>query len=102
MLTTSLGAGKAQQLLNRRGLKNLIAVSLIAADGRGETDPRALQKCVERGPIALALGSEADGLSPEIIQASVLVYRVAHQQIVESLNVAVAGSILMKQVYDCV
>ena len=78
------------------------SLGLIAADGRGETDTGALQACVEKGPVALALGSEADGLSPELIQDSALVYRVAHKRIVESLNVAVAGSILMKQVYDCV
>lgn len=33
MLATSLGAGKARQLLNRQGLKKLIAICLIAAGG---------------------------------------------------------------------
>lgn len=73
---------------------------VIAADGRGECDNPALERRVKAGPVALALGSEAEGLSPDIIQASRLVHRVPHETIVESLNVAVAGSILMKQVYD--
>ena len=77
-------------------------IAVISADGRGENDSDGFRSRVRSGPIALALGSEAEGLSPEIIQASALVYRVAHEPAVESLNVAVAGSILMKQVYDCV
>jgi len=75
-------------------------VPLIAADSRGDSDREALAALVEQGRFGLVLGAEAEGVSPELIQASALVHRVAHEPRVESLNVAIAGSILMKQVYD--
>lgn len=76
------------------------AIAIIAADARGEENPTRLKSLVTAGPIALALGSEADGLSVDLVQNSRLVCKVGHESAVESLNVAIAGSILMKQVYD--
>lgn len=76
------------------------SVAVIAADGRGEDSPEQLRSIVATAPVVVALGSEADGLSADLIQCSRLVYRIGHESGVESLNVAVAGSILMKQVYD--
>lgn len=74
-------------------------VAVVAADARGEEAPQKL-RTLTAGSLALALGSEADGLTADIVQGSRLVYRIGHEAGVESLNVAVAGSILMKQVYD--
>lgn len=50
--------------------------------------------------LALVVGSEADGLPVEIINRAETVLRIAHENRVESLNVAVAGSILMREVYE--
>jgi tRNA G18 (ribose-2'-O)-methylase SpoU len=48
----------------------------------------------------LAVGSEAEGLSAELLALADLKVRLDHLPRVESLNVAIAGSILMKQIYD--
>lgn len=90
----SVGLATALQWLAER------AIVMVSADARGEESPVKLRTLAAAGPVALALGSEADGLSPEIVQSSMMVYRIGHETGVESLNVAVAGSILMKQVYD--
>jgi len=50
--------------------------------------------------VALAIGSEACGLSPEIEKLAPVKIHIEHSPLVESLNAAVAGSILMRQVYD--
>lgn len=50
--------------------------------------------------IMLAVGSEADGLSDTILGAAEAKVKIEHADRVESLNVAVAGSILMKEIYS--
>ncbi len=52
------------------------------------------------GRLVLTIGSEAEGLSPEIEALATVRAHIAHSAKVESLNAAVAGSILMKEVYD--
>jgi RNA methyltransferase, TrmH family len=49
-------------------------------------------------PLALALGSEGQGLSPEIETAASLRVRVPAAARVESLNVAAAGAVLMFEI----
>ncbi len=49
---------------------------------------------------ALAVGSEAEGLSPRLQTMAAARVRISHSPNVESLNAAVAGSILMKGIYD--
>ena len=51
-------------------------------------------------PIILAIGSEAAGLSERVLEMSDAVVSIAHSYKAESLNAAVAGSIIMKQIYD--
>ncbi|MEE8404020.1 MAG: RNA methyltransferase [candidate division Zixibacteria bacterium] len=51
-------------------------------------------------PIILAIGSEAAGLSEKVLKLSDAVISIAHSPQAESLNVAVAGSLIMKQIYD--
>ena len=46
------------------------------------------------------IGSESIGLSPEIKELADIKLRVYHSNKVESLNAAVAGSLLMKEIYD--
>jgi RNA methyltransferase, TrmH family len=48
----------------------------------------------------LIIGSEADGLSHEMKKTAEINLRINHSNKVESLNAGVAGSIIMKQVYD--
>lgn len=69
---------------------------LATATGRGPT----MKKTDKSQTVVLAIGSEADGLSPEIQAAAKERCRIEHSNAVESLNAAVAGSILMKQIYD--
>lgn len=84
----------------REELFNLVSrhgFHLIAADSRGRATTSAMADIA--GPVVLALGSEADGLPPEIVQQAELVVRIDHRDTVESLNVAVAGAILMRELY---
>jgi len=74
-------------------------VHLVAADPRGEDLPDAIANDADGG-VALALGSEAHGLSPALLQRADARVRVRHEARVESLNAAIAGSILMKEWYD--
>lgn len=48
----------------------------------------------------LAVGSEATGLSPEIREMADIKIRIGHENRAESLNAAVAGSIIMRDLYD--
>ena len=48
----------------------------------------------------MVVGSEAEGLSEKMRSLASMVLRIGHSRRVESLNAAVAGSIVMKQVYD--
>ncbi|HPC11084.1 MAG TPA: RNA methyltransferase, partial [candidate division Zixibacteria bacterium] len=75
-------------------------ITLLAA-GRGGT--QTLSESLRPDPAAryaLAVGSEAEGLSDRMRALAACTVRVAHAPEVESLNAAVAGSILMKGIYD--
>lgn len=75
-------------------------ISLVAADLRGEDISRVrLPESRNRG-IALAVGSESDGLTTPILTSASLRVRIRHASGVESLNAAVAGSILMSRFYE--
>ncbi|MEM7233695.1 MAG: RNA methyltransferase [Planctomycetota bacterium] len=50
--------------------------------------------------VALVLGSEAHGVHPDWIEASTLRLRIEHTDAVESLNVAIAGSIVMRDIRE--
>ncbi len=70
-------------------------IPLWAADKAGE--PLARSEPTPR-PLALALGSEAHGLSPEIARGAERIVAIAMAGGVESLNVAAAGAILLDRV----
>jgi RNA methyltransferase, TrmH family len=74
--------------------------TLLAAAPRGETSSEALAGIAKRQQIWLVVGSEADGISEKLMQAAGGRIRIEHSELVESLNVAVAGSILMKEIYS--
>ena len=48
-----------------------------------------------RGAVALVLGSEGSGVRPDVRSAASRLVAIPIERTVESLNVAVAGSILM-------
>lgn len=50
--------------------------------------------------LMLAIGSEAEGLSNEVLEMSDCKISIKHEAKVESLNAAVAGSILMYQIFQ--
>ena len=50
-------------------------------------------------PVILAIGSEADGLSDDVLAMADSKLSVQHCNKVESLNAAVAGSVLMQMIY---
>lgn len=81
-------------LARREGLK------VIAAVSSGGSDTAKLGPLVENDRIVLAIGSEASGLSKNIVDAAAIKVQIKHRVNVESLNAAVAGSILMKELYD--
>jgi len=54
----------------------------------------------ERYTLILAIGSEAEGLSQEILSMADFKVNITHSSNVESLNAAVAGSILMYELFE--
>ena len=80
--------------LNRSGIK------LVAADPEGRSRRLPARGALAKTGLMLAVGSEATGLSEEILAQAAYRVRIEHCDGVESLNAAVAGSILMKEIYD--
>ena len=70
---------------------------LIAADIRGKE--MKLSKKIKDKRIILAIGYEAEGLSKELTYNADLLVRIDHTKKVDSLNAAVAGSILMSRLH---
>ena len=73
---------------------------LIATDVKSQSSSSILRRRLKGERIILAVGSEATGLSELILQKAEYSVRLQHDRRVESLNVGVAASILMKQIYD--
>ncbi|MDH3890302.1 MAG: RNA methyltransferase [candidate division Zixibacteria bacterium] len=73
--------------------------TLVAADvnGRSTAGPPVNAK---RNRVILAVGSEAVGLSEPIANTANCRWQLKHESSVESLNVAVAAALMMKQFYD--
>jgi len=77
-------------------------ISIIASDLSGEADFGFLKERVKNRKILLAIGSEATGLSKVILERADIRVRIRHLHTVESLNAAVAGSIIMKELFGIV
>lgn len=82
------------ELVRRQNFK------LVACSKSGSHDIRKLKAVLKVRRLMLAVGSEAEGLSHEIVGTSDLQWGIHHTTSVESLNAAVAGSIVMKQIFD--
>jgi TrmH family RNA methyltransferase len=76
------------------------AAHLIAADLSGRPLPRSIGRNLADRPLILALGAEATGVSDWIVKAADRVWRVRQSGGVESLNVAMAGSIIMHRLFE--
>lgn len=74
-------------------------VNIIAADIRGESWEKNLKLLKKDMNLVLAVGSEADGLTDMILQQAEFVSRIEHFKSTESLNAAVAGSIMMNDIF---
>ena len=72
---------------------------LVAADVDGKPTARAPVN-TRHNKVILAVGSEAEGLSESVVQKADYRWQLKHERSVESLNVAVAAAIMMKQFYD--
>ena len=91
-----VSTGLAEVLAERDKYQmTLVAAALEGSDRIEDVLARTASR-----PLLLAIGSEADGLSPELIQAAQEIVRIGHSENVESLNSAIAGSILMKECFD--
>ncbi len=75
-------------------------VTVMAADAAGKDIGSIRPLCRPEDRLMLAVGSEARGLSRRILDQADHRVRIAHSRNVESLNAAVAGSVIMRQVYD--
>ncbi len=73
---------------------------LIVADAKGESLAEIRRMHRPQQNICLAIGSEARGVSAVLRKSASAVVGIEHDPAVESLNAAVAGSILMKGIYD--
>jgi len=73
---------------------------LLATDIEGESFSDGLKKLDLINPIILAIGGEAEGLSDKILKLADVRLRIEHSEKVESLNAAVAGSIIMREIYQ--
>jgi RNA methyltransferase, TrmH family len=81
-------------------LKREKDMTLITADPSGEPLVEIVGRLRPGARIILGIGSEAAGLSEPIRELADYHLRIIHNNNVESLNAAVAGSILMKELFD--
>jgi TrmH family RNA methyltransferase len=79
--------------------KNNNEFKLIVADIKG-IDLNSVRANIRKyARLILALGSEAAGISENLASMADIKIRINHSRKVDSLNVAVAGSIIMKELY---
>jgi len=72
---------------------------LIAADAAGDKMENGIKKIKTKNKFIFAVGSERTGLSPGLKKLITISLRIEHLNNVESLNAAVAGSIIMHRLY---
>lgn len=81
-------------------LKTSFGTALVATDLSAREPVERLRSMTKEKGIILAVGSEATGLSEELMAQADVRVRIAHSRSVESLNAAVAGSMLMRELYQ--
>jgi len=81
------------------GWTESLGAVIVAADASATGEVKVRDLDPDR-PVVLAIGAEADGLDRSLLDRATVRCRIAHRPTVDSLNAAIAGSILMKQLYD--
>ncbi len=74
--------------------------ALVTSTPAAGGDRGQLEELSRRGQVALVIGSEGEGVSERLTERSELRLAISHSDRVESLNAAVAGSLLMRELYD--
>lgn len=92
--TISLSSGQIASLKKEKGM------TLMTADPTGEPLVKIVGRLRPDTKIILGIGSEAAGLSEPIRDLADYRLRIIHNNNVESLNAAVAGSIIMRELFD--
>ncbi len=80
-------------------IKNNFRIPLMVGDMSGVELSAGLAKLKKSRGFILAVGSEAEGVDEKLKAMSDIKLSISHCRKVESLNAAVAGSILMKDLY---
>lgn len=81
-------------------LRKSLGTALVAADLSASEPVERLRSLAEDRGVMLAVGSESTGLSEELMAQADVRVRIKHSRSVESLNAAVAGSLLMRELYQ--
>ncbi len=81
-------------------LVNISGKSLIISDLTGKNIKYLFSRKKFSKGLILAVGSEATGLSPILKKLAHFKIHINHDKKVESLNAAVAGSIIMSEIYN--
>ena len=74
--------------------------SLVTSEPAAAQDSALLSAEACSNQLALAIGSEGEGISPRLAECSSLRLAIRHSSQVESLNAGVAGSLLMREIYE--
>ncbi len=74
--------------------------SLVTSDPAATEDTALLGAEASSRQLALAIGSEGEGVSAGLLECSSLRLAIRHSSRVESLNAGVAGSLLMREIYE--
>ena len=89
-----------QELKHLKMSSNIKVVATVAPhDIRGKNNEILELDLIEKSHLILAVGSEAEGLSEEILSMTDYTMTIRHSSKVESLNAAAAGAILMHDIY---
>ncbi|UCD94012.1 MAG: RNA methyltransferase, partial [Candidatus Zixiibacteriota bacterium] len=90
----------AVSLADAANLKKNRKLVFMSGDLAGKSTYRIPGQVKIKNGFILAIGSEANGVSPEIRRLSDIKLRIRHDNAVESLNAAVAGSLIMRDLYE--
>lgn len=83
-------------------VKKTLNMPLAICEKRGRGLADGLKQLKKAQGFILAVGSEASGVSGKISAISDFKLSISHNRSVESLNAAVAGSIIMKEIFDLI
>jgi len=99
----SAGAIKDIHICRESNLKKALeymkasGLQVVCADSQASVQPEA---ATFNEPIALVLGSEGEGISKDIMELADHTISIPGSGRVESLNVSVAGAVLMSQIFN--